>query len=223
MKAEAIKYYYLLCILTTIKYQTEKVHPLLLDKKDSYLRYFQSVPYFRAVRYGQTEVVTELLDHGANINAEDNEGISPFLLAIELNYPELAYFLWERGAKIDAKDFKLKTALHHAVERKNLDMVKSLTEICKKLIHAEDVMSHTPVHYAARDDSIKVLEHMLCVYETLLTGKVEVKCGFTLSYYGIISFLFKSFRLCVCKHRDLRQNSTLLILLQPSITRFADL
>ena len=103
------------------------------------------------------EVVMELINHGANINAEDNEGISPFMLAVKFNYPKLVSYLWDRGAKTDAKDFKLKTALHHAVESKNFDMVKFLVEICKKLIHAKDVKSHTPVHYAVRDDNVQVL------------------------------------------------------------------
>ena len=111
---------------------------------------------FRAVRYGQVEVVTELLDNGADINAEDDEGITPLVLAVKFNYPELACLLWEKGANISVKDFKLKTALHHAVEKKNLDMVKFLVDICKKSIHAKDISFHTPVHYAARDDTAKV-------------------------------------------------------------------
>lgn len=102
------------------------------------------------------EVVAELLDNGATINAEDDEGITPFVLAVKFNYPKLAHFLWEKGASVSAKDFKLKTSLHHAVEKKHLDMVKFLVDICKKSIHAKDISSHTPVHYAARDDSVKV-------------------------------------------------------------------
>ena len=111
---------------------------------------------FRAVRFGQLTVVAELLDAGAEIDSQDNEGLTPFLLAAKYNHLEIVHLLWDKGARVAAKDLKLKTALHHAVEKENVSVVQFLLDVCKKLIHAKDVASHTPVHYAARDDHIKV-------------------------------------------------------------------
>ena len=114
------------------------------------------------------EVVTLLLDSGADIDAEDDEGITPFVLSVKLNYLKISRYLLEKGAKVAVKDFKLKTALHHAVEKKNLNMVKFVVEICKKLVHAKDVTCHTPVHYAARGDSHEV-PHSVSLFHTFFT------------------------------------------------------
>jgi len=135
-------------------------------------------PLHRAVRHDHMEVVTVLLDSGADIDAEDDEGITPFVLSVKLNYLKMARYLWEKGAKVAVKDFKLKTALHHAVEKKNLNMVKFVVEICKKLVHAKDVTCHTPVHYAARGDSLEILEllksHSKQLYEKDDTGETAL-------------------------------------------------
>ena len=128
------------------------IDTFLIEKR----RVYMDMIAFRAVRHGHVEVVTVLLDSGADIDPEDDEGITPFVLSVKLNYLKMARYLWEKGAKVAVKDFKLKTALHHAVERKNLNIVKFIVEISKKSVHAKDISCHTPVHYAAREDSLEV-------------------------------------------------------------------
>lgn len=117
---------------------------------------FSPIVYLRAVRFGHIVVVEELLERGADIEALERDGYSPFILAVKYDHASIANLLWEKGARVTAKDLKLKTALHHAVEKESLVLTKFLLEICKKLMHAKDIASHTPVHYAARDNNIKV-------------------------------------------------------------------
>lgn len=51
-----------------------------------------------AADYGQTEVVTFLLDNGANVNAKDKHGITPLLAAIWENHTATVRILLARGA-----------------------------------------------------------------------------------------------------------------------------
>jgi len=48
---------------------------------------------------GTVEGPRLLLDHGANIDAENDEGETPFQLALETGYHEMAEFLSGRSAK----------------------------------------------------------------------------------------------------------------------------
>ena len=47
----------------------------------------------------RAEVVCVLLEHGANVGAEDSKGKSPFQIASEKGYDEIMKLLSEHGAK----------------------------------------------------------------------------------------------------------------------------
>ncbi len=57
------------------------------------------------------ELVPLLLDHGADINARDAEGCTPFMYASDLYFDENIRLLHERGADVDARDNLGRTAL----------------------------------------------------------------------------------------------------------------
>jgi len=46
---------------------------------------------------GSVEVTRLLLEHGANIDAENNMGDTPFLVALEAEHHEMVEFLWGYG------------------------------------------------------------------------------------------------------------------------------
>ncbi|XP_060560318.1 myotrophin-like [Ruditapes philippinarum] len=56
-----------------------------------------------AADYGQTDVITCLLDNGADINKPDKHGISPLLAAIWENHTDAVKLLLERGASKEGK------------------------------------------------------------------------------------------------------------------------
>ncbi|KAH6615056.1 ankyrin repeat-containing domain protein [Boeremia exigua] len=66
-----------------------------------------------ATRYGRKDIVGYLLEKGANINAQDNAGRSPFILACEYQ-ANMILFLRERGADLDLRYEDGRGPLHAA-------------------------------------------------------------------------------------------------------------
>jgi ankyrin repeat protein len=75
-----------------------------------------------AAREGHVEVARLLLDAGTNVNAVDQNEITPLFMAISSNRIPMARFLIERGANINAKDWYGRTPLFAAVEMRNVDL-----------------------------------------------------------------------------------------------------
>lgn len=60
---------------------------------------------------GNTEIARLLIEHGANVNAADEYGISPLMSACDGGYVETARLLIERGADVNAVDENLETVI----------------------------------------------------------------------------------------------------------------
>jgi hypothetical protein len=55
-----------------------------------------------------------LIDHGANINAQDDDGYTPLIVACYKGLADIAQLLIEKGADVNAKDHEGLTALRLA-------------------------------------------------------------------------------------------------------------
>jgi len=85
------------------------------------------------------------------IDAQDNSGCTPLLIASQYGHPDLAAFLIRRGANPNAVDSRRDTALHWAA-------YKGSVEVCGMLLHllgveghldAVDAFGQTPLHLAS--------------------------------------------------------------------------
>ena len=85
------------------------------------------------------------------IDAQDNSGCTPLLIASQYGHPDLAAFLIRRGANPNAVDSSRDTALHWAA-------YKGSVEVCGMLLHllgveghldAVDAFGQTPLHLAS--------------------------------------------------------------------------
>jgi ankyrin repeat protein len=63
-----------------------------------------------------------LVDAGADINRTDANGITPLLMAITNNHPDVARALIDKGADIHAIDWYGRNALWAAIEARNMDV-----------------------------------------------------------------------------------------------------
>ena len=114
-----------------------------------------------AVAKGDTEVVRFLIEHGADIKAQDNTfSRSAIHFAAENGNLECIMYLAEMGANLQDKDSWGATALHYAAKNNNLDAIKFL--VGKKVDYmAKDSRGWSAMHYAASGGSTEVIKYLL--------------------------------------------------------------
>ncbi|KAJ1326901.1 ankyrin repeat domain-containing protein 50 [Microdochium nivale] len=108
-----------------------------------------------------------LLDHGANIEDHDGEGLTPLALAARLGCGGAVELLLEHNAQVEARDKLGRTPLHYAVYAAVHIQLHKPTQVLEMLldsgapIEAADNTGHTALSYAAQkcwgELAIKVL------------------------------------------------------------------
>ena len=114
-----------------------------------------------AAQNGNTDIVKYLVEHGADIKAQDSLlSRSALHFAAESGNLECIKYLAEKGADLLDKDIHGATPLHYAAKGNHLDVVKYL--VGKKMDYtAKDVRGWTAMHYAACGGSIDVVKYLL--------------------------------------------------------------
>jgi|SRR5215471_6704058 len=94
-----------------------------------------STPLHCAVWKGHLEVVSILLDAGAEVNAlnqNDHWGNTPLHAAAHANHTAIAQLLIQRGASIEARDANGRTPLDHTTFHKSTAAAKIIQQTTKK-------------------------------------------------------------------------------------------
>lgn len=114
-----------------------------------------------AAENGDTAVVECLIEHGADIKAQDIIlSRSAIHFAAENGNLDCIKYLAEKGADLQDKDSFGATALHYAAKNNHLDVVKYL--VGKKIDYtAKDSRGWSAMHYAASGGSIDVVRYLL--------------------------------------------------------------
>lgn len=102
-----------------------------------------------ALNYGHVEVVKELLDSGADIDAKADETWAPIHYALRGAHPELAHLLRERDAEID---------VFAAAGLGDLSSVKEQVEARPEVVRQPGPGGATPLHFAT---SAKVADYLI--------------------------------------------------------------
>jgi uncharacterized protein len=77
---------------------------------------------------GHTETVKALLDHGADINARNDDGRTALMYASDRAKPELVRMLLDRNADVSARARNGRTAISHAITSGASEVVQLLIE-----------------------------------------------------------------------------------------------
>ena len=101
-------------------------------------------PLSLAAARGHTEVVKILLKAGADVNANDNHGLTPSHCAAGEGHPEAAKILLKAGAEVNAKDKNGWTSLHWAAFRGYTETAKVLLK-ARAEANAKDKWGKTPL------------------------------------------------------------------------------
>ncbi|MDR1385877.1 MAG: ankyrin repeat domain-containing protein [Planctomycetaceae bacterium] len=103
-------------------------------------------PIHYATRYSQIGVLKFLVEKGADVNAESNDGETPIYVAAALSSKvDVLKFLVEKGADVNVKSNDGKAPLHWAAIDGNLEAVKVLVNAGAN-INEEDNAGATPIH-----------------------------------------------------------------------------
>lgn len=114
-----------------------------------------------ASQYGHIDAIRLLLSKGANINQQDNDGLSPLQHACQNGYLDIVK-LFLSNEKVDP-NLKHKfdmTALHWACQKGFPEIVQLLIDTGKVDVNSRDDENWTPLHWAIQnchDDVLNVL------------------------------------------------------------------
>lgn len=114
-----------------------------------------SAPLHVAAVHGREKIMKALLQHGADCNAKDSNGLTPLAHAAMNGHKEIVKLLLSHGARVSEVDDQRRTVLHWAVIRQREGVLKVLLEHCGRehvVIDRYDNAGRAPVHISIETD-----------------------------------------------------------------------
>ncbi|KAH8306988.1 hypothetical protein KR044_002213 [Drosophila immigrans] len=125
-------------------------------------------PLHCASMFDHPDIVSYLVNEGAEINALDKEHRSPLLLAASRSGWKTVHLLIRLGASIDVKDAAARNVLHFVIMNggRLTDFAEHVANCqtqqqLQLLLNEKDDMGCSPLHYASRDGHIRSLENLI--------------------------------------------------------------
>lgn len=120
-------------------------------------------PLLLAATNDRRDIVAFFLDQGAAIEDCDVEGNTPLLAAVDSGSLDVVRLLLDRGADVTCKNAEELNVLHMAVLSKNAAVLQELLKArgADKLINARDSDGDTPLHHAARNAFLDIVQILL--------------------------------------------------------------
>jgi len=142
---------------------------------------------------GHVNVMEFLIDHGADVEAENAIGKTPLFMLATMGHTEaMRWLVNEKGASVEARDNNGRTPIFSANDKGNVESIKYLKEELRASIHVRDSAGLSPMDYAAgcgQVENIKCLAQLGAnvnakrsngqtpMFSAAASGKVEViKC-----------------------------------------------
>jgi ankyrin repeat protein len=107
------------------------------------------------------EIVKMLIDHGADINHQTNNGLPPMFWTIYNENIEMMKYLLEHGADANIASNEGVTALHEVILRGFNDYVDLLLKHGARIDMKEEVDGFTPLHLAALRGKMDVVKSII--------------------------------------------------------------
>lgn len=115
---------------------------------------------YMAAQQGHSSIVSTLLDRGANIEANTDNGSTALHIAAQEGHLPIAVTLLERGANIEARTDRGMTGLHFAALEGRLETLNALLERGASIEANTDNLS-TALHIAAEEGHIEIVLALL--------------------------------------------------------------
>ena len=145
----------------------------------------ENTPLHTACENGQTQIASLLILLGAEVDAQNKDGITPLHLACQFGHKETAELQLRRGSKVDTPDTAGVTPLHWACQRGDKATAGLLTEHGADVNAARNSDGSTPLHLACqsghKDDAALLIERGAGIDNTN-------KAGFTPLHFACSSW-----------------------------------
>ncbi|ACE05669.1 hypothetical protein Aasi_0225 [Candidatus Amoebophilus asiaticus 5a2] len=104
-----------------------------------------------AASFGYTEILLELIEHGADVNIKGREwgGNAPLHYAAESGHVETIAKLIEKGAELNTKNIYGNTPLHFAAQAGHIEAILKLLEKGGDIDAKNQIDEETPLHLAS--------------------------------------------------------------------------
>ena len=119
-----------------------------------------STPLHRAAQNGNIEEVRRLLENGADVNAQANNGSTPLHAAAEEGQREVVQLLLDGGADIEVRDMFGDRPLHMAAEEGQREVVECLVKNGAD-VNAQADNGSTPLHEAVLYGHLVVVGYLI--------------------------------------------------------------
>ncbi len=132
--------------------------------------------FFKSVKGGAFAEVKGLIEEGTDVNAQDNEGWTALMWALEYGHTEVVKLLIEEGADVNAQSNSGETALWAASRYgQHPDIVKLLIEEGAD-VNAKDKKGFTALMYSSREGNTEIVKLLI---EAGADVNAKDKDGFT--------------------------------------------
>ena len=153
-----------------------------------------STPLHRAAQNGNIEEVRRLLENGADVNAQANNGSTPLHAAAEKGQREVVQLLLDRGADIEVRDMFGDRPLHTAAEEGQREVVECLVKNGAD-VNAQADNGSTPLHKAACYGHLVVVKHLINAGTDILPdafGRTPLYLATEGNYPEVVELLLRS-------------------------------
>lgn len=139
-------------------------------------------PLIQACRYGNSEIISDLLDDGANPNSKIEDGTSAFHLCAGSTTTELLAKMVSQGAKIKAANEYGQTALMWAANLGNVENVNYLVKNGAN-INQQTKEGYTPLFFAIKSRNLNVVQAMVSLGADVLAQAKDGTTAMQLAVY----------------------------------------
>lgn len=173
---------------------------IYLGMNPSFLKTYDNSTLFYAIRGKQEDTFKLLIDKGADINYVNARSQNMLLQAIELGYSDMINTLVDAGIDLLFMDHNAWTAMHYAIEQKDIKTVFLLLEKEPDLLSYKNKFGNTPLLLTLdkaikeNDKSFIVLAKMLLEKEKYLNvsnavGNTALHLAATINDYDLVKLL----------------------------------
>ena len=132
---------------------------------DAKLKSGSTALHIASAEEGDKKMCEELVAHGANVNTKNNEGWTPFLLALDGGHYSIARFFLENGADLATRSSDGKNALHFVLDNflpidDEIGLAKQIVELGGD-VHAKSKLGFTPLFSAVIKNKLEIAEYLL--------------------------------------------------------------